>query len=48
MIAAKLCCNVSRIFIKISKLWLPRGKGIGINWEIGTDIYSVLYIKIDN
>ena len=27
-------------------LWLPRGKaGRGINWEIGIDIYTLLYIK---
>ena len=27
-------------------LWLPGGKGEGgINWKIGTDIYTLLYIK---
>ena len=25
--------------------WLPGGKGGGINWEIGIDIYILLYIK---
>ena len=29
-----------------TNLWLPRGKrGRGINWEIGIDIYTLLYIK---
>ena len=28
-----------------TNLWLARGKvGGGINWEIGTDIYTLLYI----
>ena len=27
-----------------TNLWLPRGKGGRINWEIGIDIYT-LYIK---
>ena len=26
-------------------LWLPGDKGEGINWEVGTDIYTLLYIK---
>ena len=26
-------------------LWLPGGKGGGINWDIGIDIYTLLYIK---
>ena len=26
-------------------LWLLGGSGGGINWEIGTDIYTLLYIK---
>ena len=26
-------------------LWLPKGKGVGINWEIGIEIYSLVYIK---
>ena len=25
---------------------LPGGKGGGINWEIGIDIYTLLYIKL--
>ena len=25
-----------------TNLWSPRGKGGGINWEIGTDIYTLL------
>ena len=26
--------------------WIPRGKGKkGINWEAGTDIYTLLYTK---
>ena len=29
-----------------TNLWLPGGKhGGGINWEIGIDIYTLLYIK---
>ena len=29
-----------------NKLWLPEGKvGGGINWEIGMDMYTLLYIK---
>ena len=28
-----------------TNLWLPKGKGGGINWEIGIDIYTLLYIK---
>ena len=28
-----------------TKLWLPTGKSRGIDWEIGTDIYTLLYIK---
>ena len=29
-----------------TNLWLPEGKvGEGINWEIGIDIYTLLYIK---
>ena len=30
-----------------TNLWLPgiMGVGGGINWEIGTDIYTLLYIK---
>ena len=28
-----------------TNLWLPEGKGGGINWEIGIDIYTLLYIK---
>ena len=23
----------------------PKGKGCGVNWEIGIDIYTLLYIK---
>ena len=30
-----------------TNLWLPRLGG-RINWEIGIDIYTLLYIKIDN
>ena len=26
-----------------TNLWLPDGKGCGINWEIGVDIYILLY-----
>ena len=26
-------------------LWLPGGKGGGINWKIGVDKYTLLYIK---
>ena len=33
------------IQIQTTMLWLSRGKGrIGINWEIGLDIYTLLYI----
>ena len=28
-----------------TNLWLPDDKGGGINWEIGIDIYTLLYIK---
>ena len=29
-----------------TNLWLPKWeRGGGINWEIGTDIYTLLYIK---
>ena len=28
-----------------TNLWLPGGKGGGINWETGIDIYTPLYIK---
>lgn len=32
-----------------AKLWLPKGKdGEGINCEIGTEIYTLLFIKKDN
>ena len=31
--------------IQKANLWLPRGKGwVGINWEIGMDIYTLLHI----
>ena len=28
-----------------TNLWLPGGAGGGINWKIGIDIYTLLYIK---
>ena len=28
-----------------TNLWLPGGKGGGINWEIEIDTYTLLYIK---
>ena len=29
-----------------TNLWLPGGKGMGrTNWEIGIDVYTLLYIK---
>ena len=28
-----------------TNLWLPGDKGEGINWEIGIDIYTLLFIK---
>ena len=28
-----------------TNLWLPGGKGGGINWEVGIDLYTLLYIK---
>ena len=32
--------------MNITNVWLPRGRlGEGINWEIGSDIYTLLYIK---
>ena len=34
--------------IQETNLWLPgesQGEGGGINWEIGMDIYTLLYIK---
>ena len=37
----------TEIKLKMQKtnLWLPGVRGGGINWEIGTDIYTLLYIK---
>ena len=31
--------------IQKTNLWLPEDAGRRINWEIGTDIYTLLYIK---
>ena len=31
--------------IQKTNLWLPGSKGGRINWEIGIDIYTLLYIK---
>ena len=28
-----------------TNLWLPKGKGGGIDWEFGIDMYTLLYIK---
>ena len=28
-----------------TNVWLPGGRGGGINWDTGIDIYTVLYIK---
>ena len=29
----------------IEKHWVEGGRGRGMNWEIGIDIYALLYIK---
>ena len=31
--------------MQITNLRLPREKGAGINWEIGMNIYTLLYLK---
>ena len=35
----------NRVTVVENKLWLPWGKVGGINWDIGIDIYTLLYIK---
>ena len=29
-----------------ANLWLPRGRGAGINWEIEIDIHTLIYAKM--
>ena len=37
--------NRNRVADVENKLMVTRGSGGGINWEIGIDIYTLLYIK---
>ena len=34
-----------QLWMQKTNMWLPGYKGGGINWEIGIDIYTLLYIK---
>ena len=41
-----ICKTKTKSQMQKTNLWLPGCKGTGINWEIGTDIYTIY--KIDN